>query len=487
MLNDDPHTAMRNRLSRRQFFGRAGGGIGVAALASLLGSDAQAGDSHSERFGGLAGLPHFTPRARRVIFLFQSGGPSQIDLFDHKPLLARSHGEQLPESIRMGQLLTGMTTDQKEKLVTRSRFKFARHGRCGAELSELLPHTAGVVDDLCIVKSLHTDAINHEQGIMLVQTGSQQPGRPSIGSWLSYGLGSETRNLPDFVVFSSGARPGDQPLSGRLWGSSFLPARHQGTKLRSARDAVLFLSDPPGIDRATRRRMLDGLAELEQLQAEAYGPSALDARLDQYERAFNMQRAIPQLTNLSDEPQHTFDLYGEQAKQPGTFAANCLLARRLIERGTRFVQLFHRGWDHHEKLPEFIRLKCGETDRGAAALVVDLKQRGLLDDTLVVWAGEFGRTVFCQGPLTAGDYGRDHHPRNFTIWMAGGGVKRGATIGRTDDYSYNIVEDPIHVHDLQATTLHLLGIDHERLTYRFQGRDYRLTDVAGNVATKLLA
>jgi hypothetical protein len=486
-MNFDRYSQLRTRLSRRQFFGRAGAGIGIAALASLLGSETQGSEGAKQCIGGLADLPHFTPRAKRVIFLFQSGGPSQIDLFDHKPLLAKHHGEELPESVRMGQLLTGMTTNQKEKLVTRSSFKFARHGRCGAEVSELLPHTAGIVDDQCIVKTLHTDAINHEQGIMLVQTGSQQPGRPSIGSWLSYGLGSETRDLPDFVVFSSGARPGDQPLSGRLWGASFLPARHQGVKFRSAADPVLFLGNPPGIDRATRRRMLDGLAELEQLQADTFGASALDARLDQYERAFNMQRAIPQLTDLSDEPSHTFDLYGEEARRPGTFAANCLLARRLIERGTRFVQLFHRGWDHHDKLPELIRLKCEETDRGSAALVADLKQRGLLDDTLVVWAGEFGRTVFCQGRLTADNYGRDHHPRNFTIWMAGGGVKRGATIGRTDDYSYNIVEDPIHVHDLQATILHLLGIDHTRLTYRFQGRDYRLTDVAGEVVSKILA
>jgi uncharacterized protein (DUF1501 family) len=474
-------------VSRRQFFGRTGAGIGLAALASLLGEDSVAGAAKDSPFGGLAGLPHFTPRAKRVICLFQSGGPSQIELFDHKPLLGKRHGEELPKSVRMGQLLTGMTTDQKEKLVTRSLFKFARHGQCGAEVSELLPHIAGVVDDLCIVKSVHTDAINHEQGITLFQTGSQQPGRPSMGSWLSYGLGSEARDLPAFVAFSSGQRPGDQPLSGRLWNSAFLPARHQGVMFRGARDPVLFLSDSPGIDRAARRRMLDGLAELERLQTPSQGEAAIDERIDKYELAFNMQQAIPRLTDLSDEPQHTFDLYGEEAKQPGTYAANCLLARRLIERGTRFVQLYHRGWDHHELLPELMRLKCTETDRASAALVSDLKQRGLLDDTLVVWVGEFGRTAFCQGPLTAASYGRDHHPRNFTIWLAGGGVKAGATIGRTDDFSYNIVEDPIHVHDLQATILHLLGIDHERLTYRFQGRDYRLTDVHGNVVREILS
>jgi hypothetical protein len=387
----------------------------------------------------------------------------------------------------MGQLLTGMTSYQKEKPVTRSLFSFARHGKCGAELSELLPHTAGVVDELCIVRSLHTDAINHEQGITLMQTGSQQPGRPGMGAWVSYGLGSEARDLPSFVVFTSGARPGDQPLSGRLWGSSFLPAKHQGVLFRNARDPVLFLGDPPGIDRQTRRRMLDGLAQLERLQTESYGEAEVEAQIEKYELAFNMQQAIPRLTDLSDEPASTFELYGDEARQPGTYAANCLMARRLIERGTRFVQLYHRGWDHHAKLPDLIRLKCTQTDRASAALVADLKQRGLLDDTLVVWAGEFGRTVYCQGALTADDYGRDHHPRCYSGWLAGGGVPAGATVGRTDDFSYNIVEDPIHVHDLQATMLHLLGIDHERLTHRFQGRDYRLTDVAGNVVEKLIA
>jgi uncharacterized protein (DUF1501 family) len=443
-------------------------------------------DDGSAARGGLPGVPHFAPRAKRVIYLFQSGGPSQLDLFDHKPGLDKLQGTELPEEVRMGQLLTGMTSYQKEKPVTPSLFQFARHGQCGAELSELLPHTAGVVDELCIVRSLHTDAINHEQGITLMQTGSQQPGRPGMGAWVCYGLGSETRDLPAFVVFTSGAQAGDQPLSGRLWGAGFLPARHQGVQFRGGRDPVLFLSDPPGIDRQTRRRMLDGLAQLERLQTESFGAAEVEAQLEKYELAFNMQDAIPKLADLSDEPASTFELYGEEAKRPGTYAANCLLARRLIERGTRFVQLYHRGWDHHAKLPDLIRLKCRQTDRASAALVADLKQRGLLDDTLVVWVGEFGRTVYCQGALTAEDYGRDHHPRCFAGWLAGGGVKAGATIGRTDDFSYNIVEDPIHVHDLQATLLHLLGIDHERLTYRFQGRDYRLTDVYGKVVEKLL-
>lgn len=470
--------------NRRQFFGGVAGGVGAAALASLLGGDAQGVEQ--KQFGGLSGLPHFAPKAKRVIFLHQSGAPSQLDLFDYKPNLAEIHGQELPERIRMGQRLTDMTSMQKSKPVTAPMFKFAKHGRCGADVSELLPHTAKVVDELCFVRSLHTEAINHDPGITFIQTGSQQPGRPSIGAWVSYGLGSVNENLPAYMVFISGGKPGDQPLFGRLWGNSFLPAKHQGVKLRGSGDPVPYLPNPPGIDVATRRRMLDGLKELNRLQYQDSGDEEINARIAQYEMAFRMQTSVPELVDISKEPQHTFDLYGAEAKKPGTYAANCLLARRLIERGVRFVQLYHRGWDHHTNLPNRIRVKCKQTDQSSAALVQDLKQRGLLDETLVVWAGEFGRTAYCQGELTKDNYGRDHHPRCFTIWMAGGGVKSGLTYGRTDDFSYNIVENPVHVHDLQATILHLLGVDHERLTFRSQGRDYRLTDIAGRVVKDIL-
>jgi hypothetical protein len=474
-------------LTRRQFFGRTSAGIGVAALAWLLNADSYAAQPHSPRSGGLAGLPHFPPRAKRVIFLHQSGAPSQIELFDYKPVLERRHGQEMPESVRMGQRLTSMTSDQKSKPLTASMFKFHRHGQCGAEISELLPYTARVVDDLCIIRSMHTEAINHDPAITFIQTGSEEIGRPSIGAWVSYGLGSENENLPAFVVLLSGGSPGDQPLFGRLWGSGFLPTNHQGVKFRGSGDAVLYLSNPPGVNAAMRRRMLDGLAKLNQLQYDACGDPEINTRIAQYEMAFRMQQAMPRLTDLSDEPAHTFQLYGDDAKQPGTYAANCLLARRLVERGVRFVQLYHRDWDHHANLPSRLREKCQQTDQPSAALVQDLKQRGLLDDTLIVWAGEFGRSAYCQGELTADNYGRDHHPRCFSIYLAGGGIKRGVTVGRTDEFSYNIVADPIHVHDLQATLLHCLGIDHQRLTYRFEGRDYRLTDIAGRVVNKILA
>jgi len=475
-------------LTRRQLFGRASAGIGVAALASLLDPKLFAAPEGSKT-GGLPGLPHFAPKARRVIFLHQSGAPSQIDLFDYKPELAKLRATELPDSIRRGQRITGMTSGQSSLPVAPSIFRFARHGQSGAWMSELVPHTAKIADHMAIVRSMHTEAINHDPAITFIQTGSEQPGRPSMGAWVGYGLGSENQNLPAFVVLISqpNALNNDQPLFSRLWGNGFLPSNHQGVKFRSSGDPVLYLSDPPGLDPASRRRMLDGLQKLNRMRAEAYGDPEIETRIAQYEMAYRMQTSVPGLMDLSKEPASVFELYGPDSRKPGTYAANCLLARRLAERNVRFIQLYHRGWDQHGDLPRDLALQCKGTDQASAALVLDLKQRGLLDDTLVVWGGEFGRTVYCQGKLTELNYGRDHHPRCFTMWAAGGGVKPGLTLGQTDDYSYNIVEDPVHVHDLQATILHCLGIDHQRLTFKFQGRHFRLTDVHGNVVTKLLA
>ncbi len=465
--------------TRRHFFGKAG--LGLAALGTLLGEEARGAA------GG--GLPHAPPKARRVIYLFQSGAPSQMDLFDHKPKLKELRGKELPDSVRRGQRLTGMTATQDRFPLAPSLFAFARHGDGGAWVSELLPHTAKVVDELCFVKSLYTEAINHDPAVTFFQTGAQLAGRPSMGAWLSYGLGSENRDLPAFVAMISqgSGNPNDQPLYDRLWGSGFLPSKYQGVKFRSAGDPVLFLSNPPGLGGATRRRFLDDLARLNQMRLRELGDPEIATRIEQYEMAYRMQSSVPELTDVAKEPASTFRLYGEDARKPGTFAYNCLLARRMAERGVRFIQLFHRGWDQHVKLPAQIRGQCRDTDQASAALVTDLKQRGLLDDTLVVWGGEFGRTVYCQGTLTADDYGRDHHPRCFTIWMAGGGIKGGVTHGETDDFSYNVVKDPVHVHDLHATMLHLLGIDHTKLTFKFQGRHYRLTDVHGHVVRELLA
>src|SRR5687767_10872200 len=464
--------------TRRYFLTQSG--VGLAALWTLLGNRAGA--------EGLPGLPHFRPKAKRIIYLFQSGAPSQLDLFDPKPKLADLRGKELPDSIRRGQRLTGMTATQDSFPLAPSLFRFARHGKCGASVSELLPHTAKVVDDLCFVRSMHTEAINHDPAITFFQTGAQLAGRPSLGSWLAYGLGSENRNLPAFVALVSqgSGNPNDQPLYDRLWGSGFLPSRYQGVKLRSAGDPVLFLSNPPGVDAETRRRVLDDLAKLNEAKLQEAGDPEIRTRIEQYEMAFRMQTSVPELTDLSKEPAHVLDLYGPDSRKPGTYAANCLLARRLAERGVRFIQLFHRGWDQHTKLPKQIRGQCADTDQASAALLLDLQQRGLLEDTLVVWGGEFGRTVYCQGTLTETDYGRDHHPRCFTIWLAGGGIRGGITHGETDDFSYNITRDPVHVHDLHATLLHCLGIDHTRLTYKFQGRNFRLTDVHGNVVKELL-
>jgi hypothetical protein len=468
-------------LTRRDLFGHMATGIGAAALSTLLPRDAKAADAPS--------FPNFAPKAKRVIYLFQSGAPSQLDLFDYKPKLAHLAGTELPDSIRQGQRLTGMTSRQASFPIAPSKFRFTRHGKCGAWASDLVPHTAKIVDELCFVKSLHTEAINHDPAVTFFQTGAQLAGRPSIGSWLAYGLGSESADLPAFVVLVSqgSGNQADQPLYDRLWGSGFLPTRYQGVKFRSAGDAVLFLANPPGIDAAARRQQLDDLAELNRIKLDAVGDAEIATRISQYEMAFRMQSSVPELADIRGEDERTLAAYGPEVQRKGSYAYNCLLARRLAERGVRFVQLFHRGWDQHVKLPEQITAQCRDTDQPTAALISDLKERGLLDDTLVVWGGEFGRTVYCQGTLTADDYGRDHHPRCFTAWLAGAGVKAGISHGQTDDFSYNVVTDAVHVHDLHATILHLLGIDHTRLVYRFQGRDFRLTDVHGKVVRELIA
>lgn len=470
-------------LTRRHFFGVNAFGLGTAALASLL-----TGELGASTTGALPGLPHFAPKAKRVIYLFQSGGPSQMELFDYKPKLKDYAGTELPESIRNGQRLTGMSASQSTFPVVPSRFEFAQYGKSGAWISELMPYTAKIADHLTFIRSMNTDAINHDPAVTFLQTGSQIAGRPSIGSWLVYGLGAETQDLPGFVVMiSPGSGGGGQPLYDRLWGSGFLPTKYQGVKFRSVGDPVLYLSNPAGFTRQDRRTYLDALGQLNQLALDDYGDPEIGTRISQYEMAFRMQSSVPELTDLSKEPAQTFEMYGADARKPGTYAANCLLARRLAERGVRFIQLYHRDWDHHGNLPKDLPKRCKETDQASAALVMDLKQRGLLDETLVVWGGEFGRTVYCQGRLTADDYGRDHHPRCFTVWMAGGGIKPGIVLGETDDYGYNITEAPVHVHDLQATILQCLGIDHTRLTYKYQGRHFRLTDVRGNVVKQLLA
>jgi hypothetical protein len=472
------------QLTRRHFFNRCGLGLGSAALASLLSKDGFA------QSGGEAkpALPHFPPTAKRVIYLFQAGGPAQLDLFDHKPQLANLRGQNLPDSIRQGQRLTGMSAHQTTWPTAPSVFKFAQHGQSGAWLSELLPHLGKVADELTFIKSMHTEQINHDPAQTAILTGFQLAGRPSLGAWVSYGLGSENQDLPAFIALVSvGKNGGDQPLYDRLWGSGFLPSRYQGVKFQNGADPVLYLSNPPGVTTQVRRQFLDDLAEMNQLNAQTYGDPEIQSRIAQYEMAYRMQTSVPELADLTKEPERTFDRYGADARKPGTFAFNCVLARRLAERGVRFIQLFHRGWDHHGGLPGNMRRIAPEVDQASAALLLDLQERGMLDDTLVVWGGEFGRTVYSQGKLTETDYGRDHHPRCFTVWLAGGGIKRGVTLGETDDFSYNIVRDPVHVHDLNATILHCLGIDHTRLTFKFQGRYYRLTDVHGNLVKQVLA
>lgn len=479
----DPIRQHALQTTRRQFLGRSAAGIGTAALASLLNPQLMAADVSP-------GIPHFAPKAKRVIYLFMSGGPSHIDLFDYKPRLKDHHGQELPDSVRNGQRVTGMTSGQKSFPCVAPMFKFAQHGQSGAWVSELLPNIAGISDNIAILKSLNTEAINHDPATTFLQTGSQQPGRPSFGAWLSYGLGSENQDLPTFVVMISqgSGNKTDQPIFSRLWGSGFLPTTHQGVRFRSGDDAVLYLSNPKGVDRDDRRVVLDGLNKLNAMSAETVGDPEIQTRIAQYEMAFRMQASVPELTDLSGESKETLELYGiNDSGEDGGFARNCLLARKMAERGVRFIQLMHRGWDQHSSLPQQIRGQCKDVDRPAAALILDLKRRGLLDDTLVVWGGEFGRTVYSQGALTKTDYGRDHHGRCFSIWMAGGGIKPGITHGETDDFCYNIVKDPVHIHDLNATLLKCLGIDHERLTYKFQGRDFRLTDVHGKVVPALLS
>ena len=497
--------------TRRQLFGKAALGIGTAALSRLLtvgglgGTAALAAAFGEQGHKGLAGIPNFAPKAKRVIFLFMSGGPSQLDLWDYKPKLAELFNTDLPEQVRRGQRVTTMTSGQKRFPIAPSKFKFKKYDNNadGVWVSELLPHTASVVKELCVVKSMWTEAINHDPATTFLQTGNQIPGRPSLGSWLSYGLGSMNENLPTYIVLHSkvSSNKPNQAVYPRLWGSGFLPSEHQGVAFRPQGDAVLYLNDPDGMDRATRRVMLDSVEALNHQSLDAFGDPEIAARIKQYELAYQLQASVPDLMDLSKESAETFELYGKDAKEPGTFAANCLLARRMVQKGVRFVQIFHRGWDLHDNLTGDLPSQAKDVDQGCAALIKDLKRQGLLDETLVVWAGEFGRTVYCQGPLTAGNYGRDHHPRAYTIWMAGGGVKPGMVYGNTDDYGYNIVDssgqviDPsienftpgaVHVHDLQATILNQLGIDHTKLTYRYQGRDFRLTDVHGHVVKDLL-
>lgn len=465
-------------MSRREALTRFGGGLGSVALGGLL------GDAHAA-----SGGPRYltgSPKAKRVIFLFQAGGPSQMDLFDYKPKLREEQGKELPASVRMGQRLTGMSGNQASLPLVGSPFEFAQHGKSGQWMCDQLPYTSKIADDITIINSMYTEAINHGPGVTFMQSGSQIAGRPSIGSWLSYGLGSMNENLPSFVVLVTKDK-GGQPLVSRLWGSGFLSGKHDGVRFRPDKDAVLYLNNPEGLDRRSRRLMLDRLEELHLNQLAKSGDSQLETRIAQYEMGFRMQTSIPEVTDLTRESDATFELYGEDARKPGTFAANCLMARRLAEQGVQFIQLYHQGWDHHGGIPGGIKRQCKETDQASAALITDLKQRGMLDDTLVIWGGEFGRTNYCQGKFNPANFGRDHHPRCFSMWMAGGGVKGGYTHGQTDDYCYNVVEDGVHIHDFHATLLHLLGIDHEQLTYQYQGRHFRLTDVHGHIVKDILA
>ncbi len=490
-------TRLTHGLTRRHFFGKTSLGMGTAALAQLFATELSAGAPPSAanvattanlhlHGSGVLDSYHHAPKAKRIVYLFMSGGPSQIETFDYKPQLNIDNGKELPDSVRRGQRLTGMSGNQATLPIAGSIFKFRQHGQAGTWISDLLPHTAKVVDELCIVKALHTEAINHDPAITFIQTGSQIAGRPSLGAWLDYGLGTANDNLPSFCVLVTKNKQ-DQPLYSRLWGSGFLPANHQGVQFRAGQDPVLYLTNPEGISRESRRHLLDGLNELHRLELQQRLDPLIEARIEQSEMAFRMQASVPEVADFSDEPAHIFELYGPDAQDPGSFAANCLLARRLLERDVRCVQLFHKGWDQHGGLPGGISKQCREVDQACAALVSDLRARGMLEDTLVVWGGEFGRTAYSQGKLTANDYGRDHHPRCFSAWLAGGGVQAGMSHGMTDEYSYNIVENPVHIHDLNATILHLLGIDHQRLTFKYQGRRYRLTDVHGQVIQSILA
>lgn len=503
-----PFRDLELQMTRRQLFGRSALGIGTAALASLLPGRATASNlvpGIAEATNGLPGLPHFAPKAKRVISLVMSGGPSQMDLWDYKPLLDEKYNEDLPAEVRRGQRITTMTSGQDRFPVVPSRYKFNPYDNGSQEIyiSELLPYTAKVIKDLCVIKSMWTEAINHDPAITYIQTGSQLPGRPSLGAWVSYGLGTENQDLPAFVVLHSSwtaTRPA-QALYTRLWGTGFLPGEHQGASLRSKGDPILYLKNADGIDATSRRQMLDSLGQLNQMQLDEFGDPEIAARIKQYEMAYKLQTSVPDLMDLSDEDEETFELYGPDAKKAGTFAANCMLARRLAERDVRFIQIYHRGWDHHDNLQDHLPKQAKDIDQPCYALINDLKRRGLLEDTLVIWGGEFGRTTYCQGALSREIYGRDHHPRCFTMWMAGGGVKPGLVYGQTDDYGYNIVDengeilDPsvdelvpgtVHIHDLNATILNQLGVDHTKLTYKYQGRDFRLTDVHGHVVKDLL-
>ncbi len=475
-------------LTRRHFFGRMATGIGAAALGSLVNPgllSAAGATAETPQFP--LSKPHFAPKAKRVIYLFMAGGPSQIDLFDHKPSLEQLHNTELPDSVRMGQRITGMTSGQKNFPCVKTIFKFAQHGKAGTWFSELIPHIAGLANDIAVIKTVNTEAINHDPAITFIQTGFQQPGRPCMGSWLGYGLGSDNKNLPAFIVMISSGKESDQPLYQRLWSAGFMPSEHQGVQFRGGSDPVLFLNNPPGVDAGTRRRMLDGLAKLNAKQAATFQDPEINARIAQYEMSFRMQTSVPDLVDISKETPATLDLYGPDVKKSGSFANNCLLARRMAERGCRFIQLYHRGWDQLGGLPRRIREQCKDTDQPSAGLVADLKSRGLLEDTLVIWGGEFGRTVYSQGKIEKDNYGRDHHGRNYCVWMAGGGIKPGVSYGQTDDFCYNVVENPVHIHDMNATVLHCLGLNHEKLTYRFQGRDFRLTDIHGEVIKGILA
>ena len=475
--------------SRRAFLSKAAYGLGAVSLASFFNPALLANvvSSTSRKLGkGALGFPHFAPKAKRVIYMFQSGAPSQLDLFDYKPLLNEMNGDELPESVRQGQRLTGMTAGQTSFPLAGSQFSFKKWGESDSWMSDLIPHQSKIVDELCFIKSMYTEAINHDPAATFIQTGSQFPGRPAIGSWIDYGLGSDNENLPSFVVLLTKNR-GGQPLYSRLWGNGFLPSQHQGVQFRSGKDAVPYLSNPPGVKSDARREQLEYAKNLQQEQYEKFHDPEIEARIAQYEMAFRMQTSVPEVTDMSDEPEHIFDLYGPDSKIPGTYAANCLMARRLAEKGVKFIQLYHRGWDHHDNLPSEIKKMCKDTDQASAALLLDLKRRGMLEDTLLVWGGEFGRTNYSQGKLTMNNHGRDHHPRCFSIWMAGANVRKGYTHGATDEFGYNIIDKPVHVHDFQATLLHILGIDHEKLTYKFQGRRYRLTDVHGNIVNDLLA
>lgn len=486
---------LNKKLDRRNFLMKTSLGLGTLALGTLFGKEAlgKMGSSPiaepalSMEEEILRALPHFAPKAKRVVYLFMSGGPSQFETFDYKPGLVNRFGQNLPDSVRQGQRLTSMSSNQSILPMVPSLYKFNRHGQTQTWISELLTHTAEVVDDLCIIKSLYTEAINHDPAITFFQTGNQLPGRPSIGSWVSYGLGTDNKNLPCFIVLVSKNAVKDQPLYARLWGNGFLPSEHQGVQFRSGKDPVLFLENPEGYDGEDRKEMLDYLTQLNRLQNEPYGDPEVDARIAQYEMAYRMQTSVPEVMDISKEPDEVFEMYGPDSRDPGTYAANCILARKLLEKDVKFVQLYHQGWDHHGGLPSGMEKQCKDTDQPTAAFIKDLKRRGLLEDTLVIWGGEFGRTVYSQGKLLPRDYGRDHHPRCFTMWMAGAGVKAGISYGETDDFSYNIVKDPVHVHDFHATIMHLMGVDHERLTYKFQGRRFRLTDVSGRVVHDILA